>query len=62
MSRTAFTTRFRSAMNQTPGDYHYRLRMALARDRLARGQELKETAPAVGYTPTSLSRALARLS
>jgi AraC-like DNA-binding protein len=60
MSRTAFATRFRAVMNQTPGDYLYRLRMALARDRLARGQGLKQVAAAVGYTPTSLSRALAR--
>lgn len=60
MSRTAFATQFRTVMDQTPGDYLYRLRMALARDRLARGQGLKQIAAAVGYTPTSLSRALAR--
>jgi AraC-like DNA-binding protein len=47
-------------MDPTPGDYLYRLRMALARDHLGRGQGLKQTAAAVGYTPTSLSRALAR--
>jgi AraC-like DNA-binding protein len=34
--------------------------MALARDGLQRGQSLKQIASAVGYTPTSLSRALAR--
>ena len=60
MSRTAFATHFRAVMDQTPGDYLYCLRMALARDRLGRGQGLKQTAAAVGYTPTSLSRALAR--
>ena len=60
MSRTAFATHFRAVMDQTPGDYLYRLRMALARDHLARGRGLKQTAAAVGYTPTSLSRALAR--
>lgn len=60
MSRTAFATHFRAVMDQTPGDYLYRLRMALARDHLARGRGLKRTAAAVGYTPTSLSRALAR--
>jgi AraC-like DNA-binding protein len=60
MSRTAFATRFRAVMDQTPGDYLYRLRMALARDGLQRGQSLKQIASAVGYTPTSLSRALAR--
>jgi transcriptional regulator GlxA family with amidase domain len=60
MSRTAFVTRFCAAMNQTPGDYLYRLRMALARDRLARGQGLKQVAAAVAYTPASLSRTLAR--
>lgn len=38
----------------------YHLRMALARDGLQRGQSLKRIASAVGYTPTSLSRALAR--
>jgi AraC-like DNA-binding protein len=61
MSRTAFATRFRAVMDQTPGDYLYRLRMALARDGLQSGQSLKQIAAAVGYTPTSLSRALARL-
>jgi AraC-like DNA-binding protein len=60
MSRTAFATRFRSVMDQTPGDYLFRLRMALARDGLQRGQALKQVAASVGYTPTSLSRALAR--
>jgi len=60
MSRTAFVTHFRAVMDQTPGDYLYRLRMALARDHLGRGLGLKQTAAAVGYTPTSLSRALAR--
>ena len=60
MSRTAFATRFRAVMDQTPGDYLYRLRMALARDGLQRGQSLKQIASSVGYTPTSLSRALAR--
>ncbi len=60
MSRTAFATRFRAVMDQTPGEYLYRLRMALARDGLLRGQSLKQIASAVGYTPTSLSRALAR--
>jgi AraC-like DNA-binding protein len=60
MSRTAFATHFRNVMDLTPGDYLYRLRMALARDHIARGQGLKQAAAAVGYTPTSLSRALAR--
>jgi AraC-like DNA-binding protein len=60
MSRTAFATRFRAVMDLTPGDYVYRLRMALARDHLGRGRGLKQTASAVGYTPTSLSRAMAR--
>jgi AraC-like DNA-binding protein len=60
MSRTAFATHFRAVMDLTPGDYLYGLRMALARDHLGRGRGLKQTAAAVGYTPTSLSRALAR--
>ncbi len=47
-------------MDQTPGDYLFRLRMALARDGLQRGQALKQVAASVGYTPTSLSRALTR--
>ena len=61
MSRTAFATRFRAVMDQPPGEYLFRLRMALARDGLQSGQSLKQIAAAVGYTPTSLSRALARL-
>lgn len=60
MSRTAFATRFRTVMDQTPGAYLYGLRMALARASLQRGQALKQAAAEVGYTPTSLSRALAR--
>ena len=60
MSRTAFATRFRAVMDQTPGEYLFRMRMALARDGLQRGQALKQVAASVGYTPTSLSRALAR--
>lgn len=49
-------------MGQTPGDYLCRLRMALARDRLRRGQGLKQAAAAVGFTRTSLLRALAVLN
>lgn len=33
MSRTTFATRFRAVVDQNPGDYLYRLHMALSKDR-----------------------------
>lgn len=61
MSRTAFAVRFRELMNATPGAYLARLRLAIARREIARGNGLKRAARESGYASSSaLSRALSR--
>lgn len=61
MSRTAFAMRFRELMNATPGAYLARLRLAIARREIARGNGLKQAARESGYASSSaLSRALSR--
>jgi AraC-like DNA-binding protein len=61
MSRTAFALRFRMLMNVAPGAYLARLRLAIARREIARGNGLKRAARESGYaSSTALSRALSR--
>lgn len=61
MSRTAFATRFRTLMNQTPGKYLSCLRLNMARRAVRLGHGLKRAAHEAGYANASaLSRALAR--
>lgn len=63
MSRTAFATRFRMLMNQTPGKYLSCLRLNMARRAVRLGHGLKRAANEVGFANASaLSRALARES
>lgn len=58
MSRTAFTTRFRDLVGQTPADYLGDWRIALARCRLREGEPIKRLAGELGYAnPSALSRA-----
>ena len=58
MSRSAFAPAFRQAVGQTPGEYLAQWRLALAQQRLARGEALERVAGAVGYgSAATLSRA-----
>lgn len=58
MSRSAFAPAFRQAVGQTPGEYLAQWRLALAQQRLARGEALNRVAEAVGYgSAATLSRA-----
>ncbi|MBI5256638.1 MAG: AraC family transcriptional regulator [Burkholderiales bacterium] len=58
MSRSAFAPAFRQAVGQTPGEYLAQWRLALAQQRLARGEPLHRVADAVGYgSAATLSRA-----
>src|SRR5690606_11352017 len=58
MSRTAFATRFRDLVGQTPADYLGDWRIALARSRLRDGEPIKRLANELGYAnPSALSRA-----
>jgi AraC-like DNA-binding protein len=61
MSRTAFSNRFREALNTTPGKYLAQLRLAIAQRAVASGDGLKAAARRTGYTNASaLSRALSK--
>lgn len=61
MSRTAFATHFRALMNEPPGKYLSRLRLAIARRAVQSGLGLKVAASRAGYGNVSaLSRALSR--
>lgn len=58
MSRTAFATRFRDLVGQTPADYLGDWRIALARSLLRDGEPIKRLANELGYAnPSALSRA-----
>jgi AraC-like DNA-binding protein len=58
MSRTAFATRFRAVLGQTPGEYLGAWRMALAQSRLRDGASIKVLADELGYaSAAALSRA-----
>ncbi len=59
MSRTAFATCFKKAMNKTPGKYLVALRLALAQRALSNGKTVKEAARISGYrSPGSIARAM----
>jgi len=61
MSRTAFTTRFKDAMNTPPGKYLAQLRLHIAQRAVDSGKGLKGAARESGYRDVSaLSRALGR--
>jgi AraC-like DNA-binding protein len=61
MSRTAFSNRFRAALNTTPGKYLAQLRLAIAQRAMASGDGLKAAARRTGYSNASaLSRALSK--
>ena len=53
MSRSHLAASFRDTVGQTPGDYLLQYRMVLARDLLARGLSLGQTAERGGYAATS---------
>lgn len=58
MSRTAFATKFREVVGQTPADYLADWRVALAQRRLRQGRPIKLLAEELGYANASaLSRA-----
>lgn len=62
MSRTAFATRFKTAMGTTPGKYLTQLRLLVAQRAVQSGKGLKGAARASGYKDVSaLSRALGRV-
>lgn len=61
MSRTAFATRFKEAMNTPPGKFLARLRLHIAQRAVDNGKGLKGAARESGYRDVSaLSRALTR--
>lgn len=61
LSRTSFAVRFRERLAMPPGKYLGRLRLAIARDVVRRGEGLKRAARESGYTSVAaLSRALGR--
>lgn len=61
MSRTSFANTFREVMNQTPGKYLAKVRLAIAQRAVQSGRGLKAAARDSGYTNSSaLSRALSR--
>lgn len=64
MSRSAFVPAFKRVLGQTPAEYLARWRLALAQERLARGQPIARVASEVGYgSASALSRAFsARLA
>lgn len=58
MSRSAFAQAFKQVVGQTPAEYVALWRLALAQERLARGQPVARVADAVGYgSASALSRA-----
>ena len=58
MSRTAFASRFREVIEQTPADYLTDWRIALAQSQLRDGRPIKIIAEELGYANAStLSRA-----
>ncbi|MBS1677646.1 MAG: helix-turn-helix transcriptional regulator [Actinobacteria bacterium] len=60
LSRSSYAERFRSLVDETPAAYLARYRIALAQQRLLRGDQVAAIAPAVGYANGSgLSRAFA---
>jgi AraC-like DNA-binding protein len=60
MSRSAFAAAFKHIVGDTPGEHLAQWRLALARQRLARGDALKRVALDVGYgSAPALSRAFA---
>lgn len=60
MSRTAFASRFRDLVGQTPADYLTDWRITLAQRQLRAGHSLKALADTLGYAnPSALSRAFA---
>lgn len=61
LSRTSFAVRFRERLAIPPGKYLGRLRLAIARDVVGRGEGLKRAARESGYASVAaLSRALGR--
>lgn len=63
MSRTAFANTFRQIMNQPPGKYLAKIRLAIARRAVESGKGLKIAARDAGYaSPSALSRALSRIN
>lgn len=61
MSRARFATRFREAVQATPGDHLVGCRIAKAQELLRQGSRMKSVAEAVGYASASaLTRAFTR--
>jgi AraC-like DNA-binding protein len=61
MSRTSFANHFKAVMQISPGKYLENLRLVIARQLVANGMGLKQTAQKTGYASAStLSRAMGR--
>ena len=61
MSRSAFASRFKETVGETPADYLTGWRMTIAQKLLKQGQAVKSIAPELGYANASaLSRVFAQ--
>jgi AraC-like DNA-binding protein len=61
MSRSAFAATFKAEVGEPPATHLLRARVAMAQQRLARGEALKAVAADLGYAPNAFSRAFAQM-
>lgn len=61
MSRSAFAAAFKTHVGEPPATHLLRSRVAIAQQRLARGEPLKTVAADLGYSPNAFSRAFGQM-
>ncbi|MFD2452886.1 helix-turn-helix transcriptional regulator [Ideonella paludis] len=63
LSRSAFMTRFKAVLGESPAEYLTQWRLAIARQRLRQGEAIKRISDELGYAnPSAFSRAFAQRS